>query len=56
MKKIFNHFPVKVNKINTKFRKIKTSIPVPQSIPFLKKSIKRKADHARPNAYYLEKG
>jgi len=40
MKRSFNHFPVKVNKINTKFRKITTSIPVPQSIPVLKKIYK----------------
>ena len=40
MKRKFNHFPVKVNKINTKFRKITTSIPVPQSIPTLKKIYK----------------
>ena len=40
MKKAFNHIPVKVDKINTKFRKITTSIPVPQSIPVLKKIYK----------------
>ncbi len=40
MKRAFNHIPVKVDKINTKFRKITTSIPVPQSIPVLKKIYK----------------
>jgi 4-aminobutyrate aminotransferase-like enzyme len=33
----FSHKPIKVDKISTKYRTIKTSIPVPESIPLLKK-------------------
>jgi len=33
----FSHIPVSVNHIDTKFRKIKTLIPVPESIPLLEK-------------------
>ena len=33
----FSHNPINVNKINTKYRLIKTKIPVPESIPFFKK-------------------
>ncbi|MER2492176.1 aspartate aminotransferase family protein [Catenovulum sediminis] len=31
----FSHTPVSVAKVNTKYRKIRTSIPVPESIPLL---------------------
>jgi len=40
MKKGFKHFPVTVKKINTKFRRIITNIPTPQSIPILKQIYK----------------
>jgi len=33
----FSHQPVKVEKIETKYRTIKTDIPVPQSVPMLEK-------------------
>ena len=33
----FSHKPIKVESINTKYRTIKTEIPVPESIPLLKK-------------------
>ena len=33
----FSHQPVKVEKIQTKYRTIKTEIPVPQSVPMLEK-------------------
>lgn len=33
----FSHEPIKVENIATKYRKIKTAIPVPESIPMLKK-------------------
>tara|TARA_B110000008_G_scaffold279379_1_gene326252 strand:- start:575 stop:1939 length:1365 start_codon:yes stop_codon:yes gene_type:complete len=33
----FSHQPIKVKNIATKYRKIKTAIPVPESIPMLKK-------------------
>ena len=33
----FSHQPIKVEKIQTKYRTIKTEIPVPESIPMLKK-------------------
>ena len=33
----FSHTPINVNKIKTKYRLIKTKIPVPESIPFFKK-------------------
>lgn len=33
----FSHIPIKVNKIKTKYRTIKTSIPVPDSVPILEK-------------------
>ena len=33
--KIFSHTPVKVEMVDTTFRKIKTEIPVPESIPML---------------------
>jgi len=33
----FSHTPVKVDTVNTKFRKINTAIPVPESIPLLEK-------------------
>ena len=33
----FSHQPIKVEKIETKYRTIKTEIPVPQSLPMLKK-------------------
>ena len=33
----FSHQPVKVEKIQTKYRTIKTDIPVPQSVPMLEK-------------------
>ena len=33
----FSHSPQFVKKIDTSFRKIRTSIPVPESIPFLKR-------------------
>ena len=36
MKHSFKHTPVAINKIDTKFRKIVTSIPVPESIPLLR--------------------
>ena len=37
---VFPHKPQKTNKINTKYRIIKTQIPVPQSLPLLKKAYK----------------
>jgi len=33
----FSHQPIKVEKIKTKYRTIKTAIPVPESIPMLEK-------------------
>jgi 4-aminobutyrate aminotransferase / (S)-3-amino-2-methylpropionate transaminase / 5-aminovalerate transaminase len=33
----FSHQPIKVEKIETKYRRIKTEIPVPESIPMLEK-------------------
>ncbi len=33
----FSHLPIEVDLINTKFRKIKTKIPVPESIPLINK-------------------
>jgi len=33
----FSHKPVKVNLVDTKYRKIKTEIPVPESLPILNK-------------------
>lgn len=33
----FSHTPIKVDKINTKYRKINTTIPVPESLPLLEK-------------------
>jgi len=33
----FSHLPIKVESIDTKFRKIKTEIPVPESIPIINK-------------------
>ncbi len=33
----FSHQPVRVEKIQTKYRTIKTDIPVPQSVPMLEK-------------------
>lgn len=33
----FSHKPISVKKITTKYREIKTDIPVPESIPFLQK-------------------
>ena len=34
---LYHRQPVKVEKIDTKYRKIKTALPVPESIPILKK-------------------
>jgi len=36
----FSHIPIKVNPIKTKYRRIKTKLPVPESIPFFEKLYK----------------
>ena len=33
----FSHTPIKVDRLETKYRTIKTDIPVPESVPMLKK-------------------
>ena len=33
----FSHVPVEVEKVNTRYRKINTPIPVPESLPMLKR-------------------
>ena len=38
--KSFSHIPTKVEQIKTKFRRIKTKLPVPQSIPLFKRLYK----------------
>ena len=45
----FLHKPIKVDKVSTKYRTIKTSIPVPESIPALKKmySLEAQAMHGQ---------
>ena len=45
----FSHEPVFVDKISTKYRTIKTEIPVPESIPLLKKmySLESRAMHGQ---------
>jgi 4-aminobutyrate aminotransferase-like enzyme len=45
----FSHKPIKVDKVATKYRTIKTSIPVPESIPLLKKmySLEAQAMHGQ---------
>ncbi len=34
---VFSHIPIKVPKVSTKYRKIQTEVPVPESLPLLKK-------------------
>ena len=45
----FSHKPIEVDKVSTKYRTIKTSIPVPESIPLLKKmySVEAQAMHGQ---------
>ena len=45
----FSHKPIEVDKVSTKYRTIKTSIPVPESIPLLKKkySLEAQAMHGQ---------
>ena len=45
----FSHKPISVDKISTKYRTIKTDLPVPESIPLLKKmySIESRAMHGQ---------
>ena len=39
----FSHTPIQVKKIATKYRSIKTSLPVPESIPLLNKMYRLEA-------------
>ena len=36
----FSHIPIEVEKINTKYRRIKTKLPVPKSLPLFEKIYK----------------
>ena len=45
----FSHLPIKVDRVSTKYRTIRTQIPVPESIPLLEKmySIEAQAMHGQ---------